>query len=157
MTRVKKHFEKGDVILTNPEEGYCGIAVVLSYRDKTDRFLPMCHIAITPLLFTYEVSLEDIDLNDLKPLTFERRMNYNKGGESIRGIREELMITIYSTRNKAGLKVIGNIDTSSIYNGELVWEPQENKFHFGGTIDNNLGREAFLALHQENNDIEKES
>lgn len=153
MTKVKKHFEKGDVILTNPEEGHFGIAVVLSYRDKTDRFLPMCHIAITPLLFTYEVSLEDVALNDLKPLNFKRTMNYSKRGKSVHGVREDLMITIYSTRNKAGLKVIGNIDTSSVYNGELLWEPQENKFHFGGTISNNLGREAFLALHQENDGI----
>ncbi len=153
MTKVKKHFEKGDVILTNPEEGHFGFALVLSYRDKTDRFLPMCHIAITPLLFTYEVSLEDVALNDLKPLNFKRTMNYSKRGKSVHGVREDLMITIYSTRNKAGLKVIGNIDTSSVYNGELLWEPQENKFHFGGTIGNNLGREAFLALHQENDAI----
>ncbi|QIK57915.1 hypothetical protein G7059_08705 [Erysipelothrix sp. HDW6A] len=131
MTKIKKHFEKGDVIITNPEEGHFGIAVVLSYRDKTDRFLPMCHIAITPLLFTYEVSLEDVDLNGLKPLCFKRTMNYIKRGKSVQGVREDLMITIYSTRNKAGLKVIGNIDTSSVYNGELLWEPQENKFHFG--------------------------
>ncbi len=44
---------KGDVIKTVPMEGYWGCALVLSSRDKVDGFDPMCHIAITPLIFRH--------------------------------------------------------------------------------------------------------
>jgi hypothetical protein len=47
---------KGDVIRTNPEEGFWGIAIILSEKEKTTESYPKCHIAITPLLLQHEVS-----------------------------------------------------------------------------------------------------
>ena len=51
-----QHFEKGDIIVTEPVEGYYGIAVVLDDGHRLEltpgRYsCPMCHIAITPLLY----------------------------------------------------------------------------------------------------------
>jgi hypothetical protein len=67
-----KLFNKGDVILTNPEDGYWGIAIVLSEREKTERFYPQCHIAITSILSNVKLGIDDLDHNELKPLRFER-------------------------------------------------------------------------------------
>lgn len=54
MAKKKKiNFCKGDIIRTNPENGFYGVAVVLNDGVKLElspgRFsYPMCHIAITP-------------------------------------------------------------------------------------------------------------
>lgn len=55
-------FCKGDVIRTNPEKGFYGIAIVLDEGKKIELSpgnwsYPMCHIAITPLLFQFEVGI----------------------------------------------------------------------------------------------------
>ncbi|MCU1288047.1 MAG: hypothetical protein JWN60_276, partial [Acidobacteria bacterium] len=47
----KKLLQKGDVIKTNPREGFWGCAVVISEREKTKERDPMCHIAITQVVF----------------------------------------------------------------------------------------------------------
>ena len=69
-------FSKGDVIRTNPEHGFYGVAVVLDDCKKIElspgRFsYPMCHIAITPLLFQYKITMEDIDVSKLA----QRKLN----------------------------------------------------------------------------------
>ncbi len=60
-------FKRGDVIRTNPQDGFYGIAVVLDDGVKLELSpnkwsYPMCHIAITPLIYDYEVTISDIDL-----------------------------------------------------------------------------------------------
>ena len=65
-------FNRGDVILTHPHEGYWGIAVVLSERERTPETLPLRHIAETLLIFEREVDLSKLDISDLVPLEFER-------------------------------------------------------------------------------------
>ena len=60
-------FCKGDVIRTNPEKGFYGIAIVLDEGKKIELSsghwsYPMCHIAITPLLFRFEANIDDIDI-----------------------------------------------------------------------------------------------
>lgn len=67
-----KRLNKGDIIRTNPQEGFWGIAVVLSEKEKTPERDPMCHIAITSLLFQHKVEFEELNTNNLKPLVFER-------------------------------------------------------------------------------------
>lgn len=52
-----KLLKKGDVISTKPHESFWGIAVVLSEIEKTPERHPMCHIAITPLIFQHKVKL----------------------------------------------------------------------------------------------------
>ena len=153
MGRKHNLFSRGDVIRTNPEKGFFGIAVVLDDGEKIELSdsrwsYPMCHIAVTPLIFQHEVSIEEIDSSNLKPLTFLR--NYNLNG-NILPYREEIMVHIYTTRNKANLPVIGKIDPSDMYREPLMWSPQGNRFFLYGDADASLGREAYLVWFGKNN------
>jgi len=135
----------GDVILTNPKEGFWGISVVLSEKEKTPERLPMCHIAITPLLFQHKVKFEEINIPDLVPLVFERVFSL-KGREEF--TREETCIGVYTRRNKENLEIIGSIDPTLVYNGPLPFEPWsdlEIKWPLCGDPDKKLGREAYIT------------
>lgn len=155
-TKKTTLFHKGDVIRTNPEKGFYGIAVVLDDGEKLELSpgrwsYPMCHIAITPLLYDYEVNIEDIDIASLKPMTF---LTYFKreDGERIPW-RERKCVDIYTARNKANLTIIGNIDTTSIWDGPLPFQASQDGFHLCGDVSASLGREAYIAWCREN-DVE---
>lgn len=144
---------KGDVIRTNPEPDFYGIAVVLSTPEKIELqpgnwSYPLCHIMITPLIFKYEVMIQDINSNDLKPLIFQQFFK-RKDGVFIPW-RLKTCIDIYTNRNKSDLPVIGNIDTSEIYKAPLRFEVDENGFHLCGDVDKHLGREAYINWLREN-------
>ncbi|MDE6090151.1 MAG: hypothetical protein K2G41_05565 [Duncaniella sp.] len=139
-------FKRGDVIRTNPQEGFYGIAVVLDDGVKLELSpnkwsYPMCHIAITPLIYDFEVTIEDIDIPQLHPLRFQRCYCLKNTPEFF---KEELLVHIYTTRNVAQFPVIGNIDPSNIYKGDLSWEPKSDRFFFYGDTQKYLGREAYL-------------
>ena len=145
-----KLFNKGDVILTNPEEGFWGIAVVLSERGKTPEFSPMCHIAITPLIFQREVEFSELNVDDLVPLEFEREYTFEKQKRKPKPFSKiETCIGVYTRSNKANFKVIGNINPEKVYNGELPFEPLidlEVTFPICGHAEKFwLGREAFIT------------
>jgi hypothetical protein len=145
-----KLLNKGDVIRTNPHEGFWGIAVVLSEKEKTPERYPMCHIAITPLIFQHKVVFDEINLNDLKPLVFERIFSL-KGKEEFS--RKEICIGVYTRKFKADFEIIGSIDSSKIYDGPLPFEPLtdlEIKWPIYGVPTDNLGREAYLTWISEN-------
>ena len=151
---AKKLFAKGDIIMTTPEKGYYGVAVVLddaiSLELSPGRFsFPMNHILITPLLFTKPVSVEDINIQDLKPLVFTQY--FNKDGKRIYW-RNKLCIDIYTNRNKAGFLVIGNVDASLIRDiPALSWKPMDDRFHLCGDVASHLGREAYIQYCRNNN------
>lgn len=139
-------FKRGDVIRTNPEEGFYGIAVVLDDGVKLEISpnkwsYPMCHIAITPLIYDFEVTIKDIDIDQLHPLRFQRCYCLKNMPEFF---KEELLVHIYTTRNIARLPVIGNIDPSDIYQDDLSWEPKSDRFYFYGDAQKYLGGEAYL-------------
>lgn len=139
-------FKKGDVIRTNPQKGFYGIAVVLDDGVKLelspDKWsYPMCHIAITPLIYDFEVTMKDIDISRLLPLRFQR--NYQL--KNTPGFfKEELLVHIYTTRNVSQLPVIGNIDPSDIYHDKLSWQPESDRFYLCGDAPIHLGREAYI-------------
>ena len=116
----QKIFNRGNVILTNLSNGYFGIAVVLSDREKTSDHFAKCHIAITPILSEKEINFEDIELIYLRP--FNMTVNYN-----LKNIAEfstqELTIGVYNRKNKMNLKIIGNINPNLVYDGPLPFEP----------------------------------
>ena len=151
MKKEYSEFKKGDVILTSPEPGYWGIAVVLDdgvrLVEGSRLSIPMCHIAITPLIFNHMISMEDIQVSQLKPLVFLRYANLH--GTSI-PFREEIMVHIYSTRNIYQLPVIGKVDPLNVYQGKLSWEPQDNIFHLCGDIDSRFGGEAYTKWVRNN-------
>ena len=148
MASRMKTFSKGDVIRTNPENGYYGIAVVLSEGRRLEiapgkMSYPMCHIAITPFIFRHEVTLEEIDANDLQVLVFERNAKRDDGADM--HWNTETCVYLFTDRNKAGLTVIGNIDPSGIYQEPLDYEPHKDRFFLCGDANANLGREAYIA------------
>lgn len=141
-------FSKGDVIRTNPEEGFYGIAVVLNESQKIEiapgkMSYPLCHIAITPLIFQHEVILDELDINKLKPLVFDSKF-LREDGKTVSWVTETY-IQIFTNRNKAHLPIIGNIDPSGIYDGELLFKPQIDRFHFCGDVKAWLGRAAYIS------------
>jgi hypothetical protein len=142
------YFDKGDIIITRPEAGIYGIAVVLDDAQRLDLgggklSYPMCHIAITPLLYDHEPTAEEIDTNFLKPVVFDRMYSINgKTGF----LRRETLVHIYTTRNVPSLKIIGKINPTLVYQGDLPWKPDSinNKCFWCGDINEKFGREAYL-------------
>ena len=147
-----KLLKKGDVIRTNPHEGFWGIAVVLSEKEKTPERHPMCHIAITPLIFQHKAVLDEVNLSDLKPLVFERIFSL-KGKKEFS--RKEICIGVYTRRYKAGIEIIGSIDSSIIYDGPLPFEPLsdlEIKWPLCGVPTDDLGSDAYFNWKRENDE-----
>lgn len=153
MAKKKKiHFCKGDIIRTNPENGFYGVAVVLNDGVKLElspgRFsYPMCHIAITPLLFNYKIDMNDIDINELKPMLFT---TYFKNNETFIPWKSKICIDIYTTRNKADLPIIGNVDMILIWDKPLSFEASPDGFHLCGDVSQSLGIEAYIQWCREN-------
>lgn len=143
--RKIKLFNKGDVILTNPEAGYYGIAIVLSEKEKTPESYPRCHIAITPLIYDREIKFEDLNLDEIKPLNFNRSYIL-KGTKEF--TKTETLIGVYTRRNKNNFKIIGKMNPEKVYDGPLPFEPWDYlkvTWPLCGDSDESLGREAFLS------------
>ena len=142
-----KLFEKGDIIITEPGDGYYGIAVVLDDGHCIEingrKSLPMCHIAITPLLFDHRPIVDEIDKTFLKPLLFDRMALYE--GKTLY-LETTKMVHIYTTRNILSLEVIGKIDPNLVYIGDLPWFPdsKNHKCYWCGDIGHLFGREAYI-------------
>lgn len=141
---MKKLLNKGDVILTNPIPGFWGIAVVLTERDKTSEFDPMCHIAVTPLVFQKEVSFTEINIEKLIPLEIEgwnfNPMSSNKDLNKVIGV--------YSRVLTSPVNIIGSIDPAVVYAGPLPWSPDyglEVTWPLCGNVDKQLGYQSVIA------------
>ena len=149
-----KLFEKGDIVITEPAEGYFGIAIVLDDGHRREYepgkySYPMCHIAITPLIFNHRPKIEEIDKAMLKPLLFDR-LALHKGMDVF--LCTEIMVHIYTTRNTLSLEVIGKIDPSLVYQDDLPWDPDSinHKCHLRGDISYMFGREAYINWARNN-------
>lgn len=143
-----KTLNRGQILLTRPENDFWGVAVVLSEREKTKDRLAVCHIAITPLIYDFRPNKEDIDVNLLKPLMF-RRLYKIKGNEEF--YKEEICIGIYTRRNKINLEVVGHIDPLKVYEGPLPFDPMtdlEIKWPLYGDPSEKFGREAYLMWQE---------
>lgn len=158
MIIITKNFKKGDVVLTNPQEGFYGIAIVLDEGQKVELSpgrwsYPMCHIAKTALLFDHEICIDELDIDNLKPMTF---LTYFKCEDGMRTPwRNKICIDIYTTRNKAKLPIIGNIDPTLVWKGDLSFEPSTDGFHICGDVSASLGREAYINWDRENGIVVK--
>ena len=146
-------FSKGDVILTSPESGFWGIAVVLDDGVKLEIepgkwSYPMCHIAITPLLFDFIPTMEDVNISDLKPLVFNRYVALKGKPEFY---YEELLVQIRTIRNVPDLPIIGKVNPDSIFQEPLSWKPQDDRFHLCGDIGSYFGREAYIDFERKKN------
>jgi hypothetical protein len=134
---MKKNVEKGDLLKTNPLEGYWVCSLVLGTRDKTSDFDAMCHIAVTNAVFDHDFDVSEIDLTNLKIIHVT---NYE--GKVVP------CINIYASKLKKDIEVIGKLEPSSYYS-----EPLEFKIGNGsdggwpqcGPLKKSLGYEA---VHQ---------
>ena len=152
---VKRLFQKGDVIMTTPEPGYYGVAIVLDdakpmWLSPGRQSYPMNHIMITPLLFTKPVSMEDIARESLVPLVFSR---YFDNKDDLVFWRDEVCIFIYTNRNKAQFQIIGTVETSELYKEPLLWNTLNDRFFLCGDVSNDLGREAYIQYCRDNKEI----
>ena len=135
--KVKKFLEVGDVIKTNPFEGFWVCSLVLSSREKTKDFNGLCHIAVTNLVFTHDFAISEIDSADHMILHRENRI----------GITVPC-INVYASRIKPGIEVIGNIDVSALYKKPLTFEigdGSEGGWPSCGPVSKSIG---FEAIHQ---------
>ena len=146
-----KLFNEGDVILTNPEEGYWGIAVVLSEREKTEEYHPMCHIAITPIICEHKIEFSELKAEELKPLKFERIFTL-KNIEKFSKI--ETSIGVYTRRNKENIEIIGKVNPKILYDGPLPFDPWydlEITWPIYGDVTKLFGREAYIMWKKKHN------
>ncbi|MCK6609298.1 MAG: hypothetical protein L6Q46_13515 [Flavobacterium sp.] len=149
-----KLFNEGDVILTNPAEGFWGIAVVLSEREKTENYHPMCHIAITPIIRNHKIEFSELKIEELKPLEFER-VYALKNVEDFS--KNEICIGVYTRRNKENIEIIGSINPKIVYDGPLPFDPWsdlEIKWPLCGEPTKSLGREAYITWKKHKTETE---
>ncbi|HEY6019512.1 MAG TPA: hypothetical protein VIY48_06315 [Candidatus Paceibacterota bacterium] len=141
----KKLLNKGDLIKTNPKNGYWGCAVVISEREKTDESDPMCHIAITDVIFRHDYVVGEIDTSKLRAMEFQRWIRLKPNEEYS---RTETLIGVYSRKIKVPINIIGSIDPTGIYQGPLPFEPNHGldvKWPLCGNVTNSLGMEAVIS------------
>jgi hypothetical protein len=147
---MKKLLNKGDVIRTNPRDGFWGIAVVLSEQDNIENPEPKCHIAITPSIFRHPVNFDEIVINELNVLEFVRGVRLNPNEELT---RKDTLIGVYLRQAIDPIDIIGSIDPSSLYDGPLPFEPWhylEIKWPLCGRPKKNLGYEAVISWRRLN-------
>ncbi|MFD2892584.1 hypothetical protein ACFS5J_11235 [Flavobacterium chuncheonense] len=150
-------FNKGDVIQTNPEEGFYGIAIVLSQDEGTPKLHPRCHMLITAIISHNEIDFSQLNSNDFKLIEFETHYTFaleKRKREPF--VRKEIIIPTYTRRNVSNLKVLANIETENLYNGELPFEAGQlnSGIYIRGHGDPEkklLGREAYINWKRKNN------
>ena len=111
-----KQLKPGDVIRTNPRDGFWGCAVVLSDFPKVEGTVgPQCHIAVTPVVEKHPFALKEISPGELVILDF---LEFYTPRRDVTLHNTRRCILLYpNTALPAPLEVIGSIDAGSIYNG----------------------------------------
>ena len=147
MKIIANPLKPGDVIQTHPQRGFWGCAVVLSTRDSTDQFHPMCHIGVTTFISKRKYSWRSINPQQLEIIEFSPVIRVSPS-ESFQSKDPRTCIGIYSLKTSAGLTIIGNIDTSLVYDKPLTFEVgngTKGDFPLCGPITEGIGHEAVVA------------
>lgn len=134
---MKKFLEAGDVIKTNPLDGYWVCSLVLSSRGKTQDFSELCHIAVTNAVFEHDFHLSEIDFSCLKII---HRANNEE--------QSVPCISVYASRIKKEIEVLGNTNVSAAYNSPLNFEIGDGAgggWPHCGPVRKSIG---FEAVHQ---------
>ena len=141
----------GDVLRTHPLDGYWGCAIVLTVREKTEQFDPMCHIGITTAVFRHEYGFGEINPSNLTILQHDQEIRI--APYTYRPLGKETCIGIYSRKVTPAVAVIGSVDPSSIYPARLKFvagDSTDGGWPFCGKIDSSLGYEAVHLWRAEN-------
>lgn len=121
--------------------------MVLTARDSTDKFHPMCHIATTTFIAKRKFSWASVKPSELKvaKIAYDVRV---APGQYVRESAERTCIGIYSLKNANGLSVIAHIDPLSVYPHALTFDVGDGtnrRFPLCGPIPDDLGDEAVVA------------
>ncbi|MCP5115903.1 MAG: hypothetical protein GY953_34175, partial [bacterium] len=95
----------GDVLRTHPFEGYWGCAVVLTEREKTPEFDPMCHVGVLSAVFTHAYEFAELEAMDLR--LGESDVDIRVGVGEYTHLRRSRWIGIYSRKIGPDVDVIG--------------------------------------------------
>ena len=150
MPRKIQRFEAGDILRTHPRQGYWGCAIVLSVREATEAFAPMCHIGISPFIALHEYAYRDLGVEDLTILSYDQGVRVGRNDYRARRVT---CIGIYENRNRPSLDVIGAVDPASVYQRALTYEAgdgTDGKFPKCGSVEPSLGFEAVVEWRRLN-------
>ena len=145
MTASQLAFKPGDVIQTEPQEGYWGCAIVLASADGTTNSHPRFHVGITPLVFRHDYAWSELGASGLSLLTFIRDVRMPSGEY---GSRSETCIGIYTALTRGEVRVIGEVDPKQIYALPLdatVGNATAGHFPLCGPLTKAIGHEAVVA------------
>jgi len=150
MKKIVNPLTPGDVIQTHPARGYWGCAVVLSARDSTEKFQPMCHIGVTTLITRKKYSWKSVDPAELEIVRFYPDVRIAPH-EYYCDPDVRTCIGIYAVKSSAGLSIVGRVDPSAIYSLPLTFDVGDGtngRFPMCGPIPDDLGDEAVAAWRQ---------
>lgn len=108
---MKKDIEKGDLLKSNPFEGFWVCSVVLSYQPKSDEFNAMSHVAITNAVFDHDFEFSEVDIDKLKII-------HSRNNE------DSLVpcIEIHASKLVKNIEVIGQVATEAYYSYPLQFQ-----------------------------------
>lgn len=142
---------KGDVIKTNPQNGYWGCALVLNVREHNDEFQPLCLIAVTDFISKEDFSFAQLPVEKLSVLNIERSLRV--GVNEYCDYGKEVCIEIHTRRMKSGQEVIGRIENFPFKMPVLTYEVGDGKgleYPLCGPITASLGFQAVIAWRKAN-------
>lgn len=134
---MKKEIEKGDVLKSNPLQGFWVCTIVLTYSPKNDEFNAMSHTAVTNAVFDYDFLFSDIDLSNLKIIHVDNH-------------EDDFVpcIEIHTSKLPKEVEIIGQIDPEPLYPNKLAFEignGSDGGWPMCGHLNSSLG---FQAVHQ---------
>ena len=107
----------------------------------------MCHIGVTTFISKRKYSWRSINPQQLEIIEFSPVIRVSPS-ESFQSKDPRTCIGIYSLKTSAGLTIIGNIDTSLVYDKPLTFEVgngTKGDFPLCGPITEGIGHEAVVA------------
>ncbi len=134
---MKKAIGKGDLLKSNPLEGYWVCSVVLSFQPKSVDFNAMSHVAITNAVFEHDFDVSEIDLDKLKII---HTRNHEKFLVPC--------IEIHASKLVKEIEVISQLDVEFLYPHHLefkVGNGSDEGWPQCGPLTRSLG---YQAVHQ---------
>ncbi|WP_415904412.1 hypothetical protein ACMXYW_13675 [Neptuniibacter sp. QD48_55] len=133
----KRNIEKGDLLKSNPLDGYWVCSIVLTHREKSESYSSGSHVAITNAVFDHDFDLSEIDTDNLEIIHTTNFEGYVVP-----------CIEMYASKLVNGIEVIGQVSSEHFYKHAL--EFKIGRGHDGGwpscgPLKKSLGHEA---VHQ---------
>lgn len=134
---MKKAIGKGDLLKSNPIEGYWVCSVVLSFQPKSVDSNAMSHVALTNAVFEHDFDFTDINIDKLKIIHTSNHEN-------------SLVpcIEIHASKLVKEIEVIGQLDLGFLYPHNLEFQignGSDGGWPQCGPLAKSLG---YQAVHQ---------